>query len=116
MTKDEYFISALSSELFGEHFSQYKEWLTQPAEGNADPYGLARKAMASLSESQKMDIINFMKVVIADSASALLGTLDGVHFPNDLEGDFALTLDGEEIQGDLQSLFIDKAQQEGAYG
>lgn len=116
MEKDEKFINAISSELFGEHFSQYKDWLTRPADDHVDPYGLARNAMISLSDAQKMDIINFMKVVIADSASAIFGALDGVHFPNDLEGDFALVLDGEEIQGDLQSLFIDKAQQEGAYG
>ncbi|AMA45825.1 hypothetical protein [Pseudomonas alabamensis] len=116
MSKDEQFINAISSELFGEHFRQYKDWLTKPADNDIDPYGLARNAMASLSDAQKMDIINFMKVVMADTASSIFGAFDGVHFPNDLDGDFVLFLDGEEIQGDLQSLFIDKAQQEGAYG
>jgi len=41
--------------------------------------------------------------------------LDGVHFPDDLEGDFVVKLDGEDIQGDLQDIFIEKSQQDGIY-
>lgn len=53
---------------------------------------------------------------MADSASVILGTLDGVHFPDDLDGDFIVTCDGDEIQGDLMDLFIEKAQDNNIYG
>ncbi|MNW22674.1 hypothetical protein D3C71_2243080 [compost metagenome] len=54
-------------------------------------------------------------MVIADSASVVLGALDGVHFPGDLEADFVVSMDGKEIQGDLQDMFLGKVQENGAY-
>ncbi|MNI92986.1 hypothetical protein D3C73_1508660 [compost metagenome] len=58
----------------------------------------------------------FFNVIIADSASVVLGTLDGVHFPDDLDGDFIVSCDGEEIQGDLMDIFIERAQEKNIYG
>ncbi|MBG6128306.1 hypothetical protein IWW33_005045 [Pseudomonas sp. BG2dil] len=72
--------------------------------------------MSLLDNTQKQDVIGFLKLVIADSASVILGTLDGVHYPDNLVGDFVLSCDSEEIQGDLQDIFIDKAQEENVYG
>ena len=112
---DKLFVEAVFSELYGKNFSQYKDSLTKPVNGDKDSYARARNALASLSEAQKLDVVNFLKVVMADSASVILGTLDGVHFPDNLEGEFVLSVDGNEIQGDLQDIFIDKAQEEGFY-
>ncbi|MFI7859475.1 hypothetical protein ACIF8Z_21205 [Pseudomonas promysalinigenes] len=112
---DKKFVDAIFSELFDRNFSQYKDALTKPVNGDKDSYARARNALALLSDDQKHDVINFLKVAIADSASVLLGTLDGVHFPDNLEGDFVVSLDGEDIQGDLQDLFIEKAQDDGIY-
>lgn len=104
------FVDAIYSELFKDNLVYYAERLVLPANESDDPYNLARKAMASLSEAQKMDVINFLKVVMIDSVSVIFGTIDGVHFPGKLDGDFILSLGGEEIQGDLQDLFIGQAQ------
>ncbi|WP_445672192.1 hypothetical protein [Pseudomonas inefficax] len=112
---DKKFVDAIFIELFEKKLSQYKESLTKPVNNNKDSFARARNAIALLDDSQKLDVINFLKVVIADSVSVVLGTLDGVHFPDDLEGDFAVSFDGEEIQGDLQDIFIEKAQEAGAY-
>jgi len=68
-----------------------------------------------LDDTKKQDVINFLKIVITDSVSVILGTLDGVHYPDDIEGDFVLSVDGDEIQGDLQDLFFDRAQEDGVY-
>ncbi|HDS1130714.1 TPA: hypothetical protein QDZ99_002362 [Stenotrophomonas maltophilia] len=112
---DKKFVDAVFFELFDKNFSHYKDSLTKPLNGDKDSYARARNALAFLNDDQKLDVIGFLKVVIADSASVVLGTLDGVHFPDDLEGDFVVSLDGEEIQGDLQDLFIEKAQEDGVY-
>ncbi|MGS8281966.1 hypothetical protein ACU7AI_28900 [Pseudomonas aeruginosa] len=112
---DNKFVDAIYSELFEKNFPQYKNSLTKPVNGDKDSYARARNALASLDDTQRYDIISFFKVVIADSASVVLGTLDGVHFPDDLEGDFVVKLDGEDIQGDLQDIFIEKSQQDGIY-
>ncbi|MBD8493881.1 hypothetical protein IFR09_04625 [Pseudomonas syringae] len=113
---DQKFVNAIYAELFEHNFLHYKEALTRPVDEQQDAFARARNALASLSDAQKMHVIDFFKVVMADSASVLLGVLDGVHFPNDLNGDIVLSLDGEPIQGDLQDRFIDKAQQDDVYG
>ncbi|OII56432.1 hypothetical protein BIW19_17890 [Pseudomonas putida] len=112
---DKKFVDAIFSELFERNFSQYKDSLTKPVNGDKDPYARARNSLALLSETQRMDVVNFLRVVMADSVSVVLGALDGVHFPDNLEGDFLVTVDGEEIQGDLQDMFIEKAQEDDIY-
>ncbi|MFJ4068639.1 hypothetical protein ACIPW4_25575 [Pseudomonas sp. NPDC089996] len=112
---DQAFVDAVFSELFSEHFYHYKDALARPVDGGQDAYARAGNALALLSAGQRDDVVEFLKVVIADSASVILGTLDGVHFPGDLEGECIVRLDGEEIQGDLQDMFIQKAQDHGIY-
>ncbi|WDY60296.1 hypothetical protein [Pseudomonas sp. PSKL.D1] len=112
---DRKFVDAIFSELFENNFVQYKNSLTKPVNGETDPYARARSSLALLSDDQKMDVVNFLRVVIADTASVLLGTLDGVHFPDNFEGEIQVTFNGEEIQGDLQDMFIERAQEDGVY-
>ncbi|PBP73669.1 hypothetical protein ACTACM_19310 [Pseudomonas fragariae (ex Marin et al. 2024)] len=115
MSSDKDFIYAIYDELFEKNFDQYKTALNKPIDNGKDPYARARNALASLSETERSDVINFFRVVIADSASVILGTLDGVHFPDNLEGDFQLSCEGKNIQGDLMDIFIEKAQDAGVY-
>lgn len=42
-------------------------------------------------------------------------TLDGSHFPDGIDGDIIVDYKGEEIQGSLQDLFIEKAEDRGIY-
>ncbi|MFI7836799.1 hypothetical protein [Pseudomonas asiatica] len=111
----ELFVGAIVSELFEKNFSQYRVALTKQVNGDNDSYARARNALALLADEQKLDVVSFLKVVIADSASVVLGTLDGVHFPGDLEADFVVSMNGKEIQGDLQDMFLGKVQENGAY-
>lgn len=89
--------------------------LTKQVNGDNDSYARARNALALLADEQKLDVVSFLKVVIADSASVVLGALDGVHFPGDLDADFVVSMDGKEIQGDLQDMFLGKVQENGVY-
>lgn len=113
--KDRQFVEAVFGELFEKNLVQYKDSLLAPVKSDGDSYGRARGALALLNASQKNDVLDFLKVVIADSASVVFGVLDGVHFPDGLEGDFVLSCDGEEIQGDLQDIFIEKALEQNVY-
>lgn len=115
MTSDEKFVQAIFNELFSKNFTQYSTSLNKPVNADTDSYARARNALAKLGGNDRADVINFCKVVIADSASVILGTLDGVHFPNDLDGDFLLMYKGDEIQGELQDIFIEKAQNDNLY-
>jgi hypothetical protein len=63
-----------------------------------------------------MGVIDFRKVMTANSASAISSALDNVYFPSDFVGDLLLTPDCKAIQGDLQRLLVVKSQQDEAYG
>jgi len=116
MRVDNKVVVALFHELLDKNFEYYRESLSRVANNDGDPFAKAREALAQLSEPDRANIIDFFKVIIADSASVVLGTLDGVHFPGELEGDFTVLYDGVEIQGDLMDIFVGKAQQENIYG
>lgn len=115
MSRDREFVNALFNEIFKKNYEQYAQSLDKAMTGGIDPYAKARDALNRLNESERADVLSFLKVVIADTASVLLGTLDGVCFPDDISGDFALSFEGEEILGDLQDLFIEKVQSLNVY-
>ena len=115
MSSDQDFVQAIYDELFKDNFNRYQEALNSPPDNGTDLYARARNALTSLNDAQRSDVINFLKVAISDSACVILGTLDGVHFPDNLEGDFLLSCDGKEIQGSLMDAFIGKAQDDGVY-
>ncbi|PVZ56497.1 hypothetical protein C9422_18405 [Pseudomonas sp. B1(2018)] len=115
MRGDEKFVAAIFDELFKKNIEQYKESLSKPVNNDGDPYAKARNALAKLGDDERSDVFNFFRVIVADSASVVFGTLDGVHFPDGINGDFLVTCDGEEIQGDLLDIFIEKAQSENGY-
>ncbi|MGF6093139.1 hypothetical protein [Pseudomonas sp. 18173] len=116
MKSDQKFVSAIFDELFTKNLEQYKESLSKPLNNDNDPYAKTRNALATLSDDDRANVFAFFNVIIADSASVVLGTLDGVHFPDGIDGDFVVTFDGEDIQGDLLDIFIEKAQEENVYG
>lgn len=110
------FVNAMFHELFNKNFELYSHSLNKAMNGDTDSYAKARNALNKLNDSERAEVVNFLKVVIADSASVILGTLDNVYFPDNLSGDFSLYFEGEEIQGDLQDLFIEKAEDFNVYG
>lgn len=116
MRRDSEFVGAVFNELFNKNYEQYALSLNKAVNGETDLYAKARNALSRLNEAERADVLGFLKVVIADTASVLLGTLDGVHFPEDVSGELSLFLEGEEIQGDLQDIFIDKVQDLDIYG
>lgn len=117
MKKDELIVTALLSELLGHTLPYYISNLTDSAKlaGDDDPYSRARCALRKLSTADQEKIFNFLKVVIVDTASSVLGTLDGTYFPSNIQGNFTLEYEGDEIQGSLQDELISKAEEMGVY-
>lgn len=115
MKLDEQVVDAIFNELFSNNSMRYRNELSQPVDQNIDVYAKARNALANLSTSERNDVFKFLDVVIADSASVILGILDGTHYPDNINGDFTVTYKNNEIAGDLQDLFIEKAEEKGIY-
>ncbi|WP_239002484.1 MULTISPECIES: hypothetical protein [Photorhabdus] len=78
-------------------------------------YDKARKSLSKLDDQDKKAIFYLFKIVISDTSSTIFGAIDGSHFPPNIDGDFTLTYEDEEIQGSLQDLFIEKAENKGIF-
>ncbi|CNF29200.1 hypothetical protein QVN42_15175 [Yersinia nurmii] len=110
MANDKKVVEAIFNELFFDNLPRYKGALSKSPDANKDVYARARNAIAKLDQEDKDAVFEFFKIIIADTASVILGTIDGSHFPNDIDGDFKLSYEDEEIQGCLQDYFIAGAE------
>ncbi|EOL8946767.1 hypothetical protein ACM91X_003987 [Cronobacter dublinensis] len=115
MKLDQKVVDSIFRELLEENSKRYRQLLDKPGNNDGDTYSRARNALAKLSEKEKEFVFSFIDMAIADSASAIFGTLDGVYFPDGIEDDFIVTYKNEEIQGSLQDIFIEKAEDKGIY-
>lgn len=115
MNRDEEVVNAIFNELFNDNSLRYKQSLSKPVNNDIDVCGKARNALAKLSQEERDNVLTFIDVVIADSASVIFGTLDGTHYPDDLDGDFAVIYKNEEVQGNLQDILVEKAEGKGIY-
>ncbi|MEI2266123.1 hypothetical protein [Erwinia sp. CGal63] len=115
MNLDEQVVNAIFNELFEDISARYKESLKKTENNDVDVYAKARNALAKLSDADRDCVLKFIDVAIADSASVILGTLDGSHYPDNIDGDFIVTYKDDEIQGSLQDLFIEKVEDKGIY-
>ncbi len=92
-----------------EDSSRYRSLLTLPVDERNTVYPKAQHALSKLSPHEIDHAFRVADIVIVDTASAILGTLDATHFPAPLAHDFIIKFDDEVIQGDLQDLFNKKA-------
>lgn len=110
MSSDKKVVDAIFNDLFFDNLPRYREALSKAPDNSKDVYARARNAISKINQEDKDAIFDFFKIIIADTSSVILGTIDGSHFPNDIDGDFKLSYENEEIQGCLQDYFIAGAE------
>ncbi len=117
MKKDKLVVTSLATELLDDVFISYKKNLTDLSKKNnsGDPYSKMRNALAKLSNEEQVSIFNFIRLAMVDTSSIIFGTLDGSHFPPNIDGDFIVSYNGDEIQGSLQDELISIAEEKGIY-
>ncbi len=117
MKKDKLVVTSLATELLDDVFISYKKKLTDLSKKNnsGDPYSKMRNALAKLSNEEQVSIFNFIRLAMVDTSSVIFGTLDGSHFPPNIDGDFIVSYNGDEIQGSLQDELISIAEEKGIY-
>ncbi|MCF8581214.1 hypothetical protein L2X67_15465 [Enterobacter ludwigii] len=117
MKKDELVVRSLLSELLGDTLNYYIDNLSDlsKSNGDEDPYSRARSVIHKLFQEEQGGIFNFLRLVIVDITSTVLGTIDGSHFPPNIDGDFKLEYDGDEIKGSLQDELISRSEELGIY-
>lgn len=117
MKKDELVVTSLTSEILDDVFMSYKKNLTDLSKenDNGDPYSKMRNSLAKLSSEDQISVFNFIRLTMVDTSSVIFGTLDGSHFPPNIDGDFTVSYNGDEIQGSLQDELISIAEEKGIY-
>ena len=117
MKKDELVVTSLASEILDDVFMSYKKNLTDLSKENdsGDPYSKMRNSLAKLSSEDQISVFNFIRLTMVDTSSVIFGTLDGSHFPPNIDGDFTVSYNGDEIQGSLQDELISIAEEKGIY-
>lgn len=88
MNKDELVVRSLLAELLGDTLNYYIDNLSDlsKSNGDEDPYSRARSVIHKLSPEEQEKIFNFLRLVIVDTTSTVLGTIDGSRFLQILMG------------------------------
>lgn len=112
MTPDT-FVSSLSAAVVDDNHAIYRSllWYTG-VEQAADPYW--RRVLTlfgELSDEQREVLLELTRQVTIDAVANVLGIIDGTCELDGEQGGFQLTCDGHDLGGDLQSLFLERAEQ-----
>ncbi|MBP2851585.1 hypothetical protein [Dickeya oryzae] len=113
MKKDEKFVDGIFKEIFYDNLLRYEKIIRENDGNGNDSYAKVSKALSVLDEEGKKSVFDFLKVVSIDTTSLIFGTIDGTHFPPGIDNDFKLISDDDEIQGDLQDIFLGTVEDKG---
>ena len=111
--KDKAISEAIYNALIHQNLAHYQQSLrNQDMSDAGTAYDALRKIFNTLDGNQQSAMMNLLKIVIIDTASTILGAIDGTTFLAGADGDYALIYEGAEIQGCLQDYFLAKAEAE----
>lgn len=113
MTNPELIADEIYRELFENYLEEQIEELSSADIKELDPvYVPMFEFYRSSSEEGKTNIIDYIKEIIADTTSIVLGGIDQVEPLGELTGNFELKYDGEVVSGNLQENFLLNFQDE----
>ena len=110
--QDKIISEAIYTELMESNLKYYVASLSEPtdADRSNDIYSDMRELLSQLTTEQRSVVFSFFRNIIVDTASTILGTIDGTTLPVNADGDYILKYNNEEIQGCLQDYFLAKAE------
>jgi hypothetical protein len=103
------FANCIAKEVVDENMSTYKELIRTPPHKLTDPvWKQLTEAYNTMTRDQQIAILVFARQVIVDTASNLLGILDGNVILHDYRKEFSLKYgeSNEKLNGDLQDQFL----------
>ncbi|WP_312319863.1 hypothetical protein [Stenotrophomonas sp.] len=102
--------------LLSEHIAMYDEMLLSGDPEKVVPeYAGATAIYQSLDREGQVALLQLLKVVSVDTASQLLGNLDGSSYISGIEADFSVKYDGVDVTGYLQDSFLGTVEDEGYF-
>jgi hypothetical protein len=107
------FVSQLGAEVVDKNYATYRNLLLNTAVSTAlDPYWQRVLTLFSeLTDDQREVLLELTRHVTIDAVANVLGVIDGTLELADADDAFRLTYGGQELEGDLQSTFLELAEQ-----
>lgn len=97
--------------LLKESVEKYDEMLLQGDPRQMLPeFSGGAAVFQSLGREHQLALLELFKVVAVDTASQLLGNLDGSSYIEGVEGDFSVQYEGDDVTGYLQECFLGKVE------
>ena len=107
------FVSKLNTAVVEENHAIYRNLLMNTEIGQAsDPYW--RRVLhlfGDLSADQREVLLELTRQVSIDATANVLGVIDGACALGGVDCEFRLIHGGRDLAGDLQSLFLEQAEQ-----
>jgi hypothetical protein len=109
----ESFVSKLNVAVVEENSAIYRAILlnTDPS-GASDPYWKrVLTVFSDLNSDQREVLIELTRQVAIDTTANVLGVIDGTCALEGVDGEFRLTFGARNLAGELQGLFLERAEQ-----
>ncbi|MFC0228474.1 hypothetical protein [Serratia aquatilis] len=111
MNHNELFVNEIFTELIINNIDEYKSILEDNSERKlSTTFASVKNIFSQLDDHEKNSMYDFFRIITSNSVSTILGTIDGTTFLGCLDGEIKLLYDDIEIQGDLQSVFLEKME------
>lgn len=107
------FVSQLGAEVVDKNYATYRSLLLNTSVSKAlDPYWQRVLTLFSeLTDDQREVLLELTRHVTIDAVANVLGVIDGTLELADASGAFRLTYAGQDLGGELQSTFLELAEQ-----
>ncbi|GLQ88794.1 hypothetical protein [Dyella flagellata] len=112
MTPQE-FVSKLGAEVVDKNYALYRSLLlnTEVKQASEPYWRRVLTLFSELSADQREVLLELTRHVTIDAVANVLGVIDGTQELADADDVFRLTYAGQELGGELQSLFLELAEQ-----
>jgi hypothetical protein len=113
---DHEFVTALHQDIVDNNWHTYRQLFTESEPASAtDPYWHAALLLyADLDPAGRETLLRIVRQVMVDTLSNVLGLLDGVTALEQQDGELALTLSGQRLDGTLQDQFLELEEERGS--
>ncbi|OCG64597.1 hypothetical protein A9G48_00330 [Gilliamella sp. wkB18] len=109
---DKEFIENLKKEILNEAYNYYFDSLKKSLNGTDKSWLDSKELYNSLDDKQKERLKSFIRLVMIDTISSILGKLDNISSFSNQKGLFELRLNDKVISGDLQDIFLEQMENE----
>ncbi|RUL79974.1 hypothetical protein [Dyella choica] len=107
------FVSKLGAEVVDKNYALYRSLLLDTGvEQASDPYWQRVLTLfGQLGADQREVLLELTRHVTIDAVANVLGVIDGTQELADADGVFRLSYAGRQLEGELQSMFLELAEQ-----